>query len=112
MVYLGYKKFYLRKVSCIQTIKDPIVLGFAMPRKEPVDVVFIEILLKSNFLKVVLVSVKSRVGPLRKTTIPRLGHFSNLLLSRLLSSAINICIWLIKFLLEWFQYHLCMDAGY
>ena len=41
MVYLGHKKFYLRKVSCIQTIKDPIVLGFAMPRKEPMDVVFI-----------------------------------------------------------------------
>ena len=58
---------------------------FAMPRKELLDIVFMRFLLKSNFIKVVLVSAKSTVGLLRKK-ISRSKRFRNLLLSRLISS--------------------------
>ena len=40
-----------------------------MPRKELLDIVFMRFLLKSNFIKVVLVSAKSTVGPLRKKNL-------------------------------------------
>ena len=51
--------------------------------------VYLRFLLKSNFVKVVLVSAKSRVEPVRKITMPRLELLGNLLLSRLISSVIN-----------------------
>ena len=47
------------------------------------------LLLRSIFVKLVLVSAKSRVSPLHKITIPPLELLGNLLLSRLISSVIN-----------------------
>ena len=61
------------------------------------------LLLRSIFVKVVLVSAKSRVSPLRKITIPPLELLGNLLLSRLISSVINnlIAVYSIDKIFAW-----------
>ena len=81
------QKVLFKRVYCIQTIEDPIVSvqvhGFCDASERAYRCcVYLRFLLKSNFVKVVLVSAKSRVSPLRKVTIPRLELLGNLLLSR------------------------------
>ena len=96
------QKVLFERIYCIQTIEDNIVSvqvhGFCDGSERAYGCcVYLRILFRSSFVKVVLVSAKSGVSPLRKVTIPRLELLGNFLLPRLISSAINNL--LIKFLL-------------
>ena len=88
------QKVLFERVYFILTIEDPItsmqVHGFCDASDRAYGCcIYLRFLLKSDFFKVVLVSAKSRVSPLRKLTILRLKLPGNLLLSQLISSFIN-----------------------
>ena len=88
------QKVLFEILYCIQTSKDPIafaqVHGFCAASERGFGYcVYLWFLLKSNFVKVVSVSAKSRVGLLREIVIPRLELLGNVFLTRLISSVIN-----------------------
>ena len=88
------KRIVFPRVYCVQNIHDPIVSvqvhGFSDASERAYGCcIYLRFLLKSNNVKVNLVSAKSRVSPLCKTSIPRLELLGNVLLSRLLKSVVN-----------------------
>ena len=88
------QKVLFERVYCVQIIEDLIISvqfhGFCdVSEIASGCCIYLRFSLKSYFVKVVLVSAKSRVGPLGKITMPRLELLLNLLLSRLISSVIN-----------------------